>query len=82
VSPNSLLVERFANKKCLFLFKSYNKIGDLINNKNDSTGQILATTNEDKVDILNNYFASGFINETYEEVEEAISGTPNMEWIR
>jgi len=54
----------------------------LINNKNDSTGQILATTNEDKVDILNNYFANVFINETYEEVEEeVISGIPNMDKI-
>jgi len=36
--------------------------------------------NEDKVDILNNYFSSVFINETYEEVEEkAISGIPNMD---
>jgi len=52
----------------------------LINNKNDSTGQILATTNQDKVDILNNYFSSVFINEAYEEVEEeAISGIPNMD---
>jgi len=46
--------------------KSYNKIGDLINNKNDSTSQILAITNEDKVDIFNNYFSSVFINVTYE----------------
>jgi len=53
-----------------------------INNKNDSTGQTLATTNEDKVDNLNNYFASVFINETYEEVEEeANSGIPNMDKI-
>jgi len=54
----------------------------LINNENDSTGQTLATTNEDKVDILNNYFASVFINETFGEVEEeAISGIPHMDKI-
>jgi len=52
----------------------------LINTENDSTGQILPTTNDDKVDILDIYFSSVFINEIYEEVEEeAISGIPNMD---
>jgi hypothetical protein len=47
----------------------------------------LATTNEDEVDILNDYFSSVFVNESYEtgnesyeEVEEeAISGIPKMD---
>jgi len=62
------------------MVKSYDQIGDLINTKNDTTGQLLATTNEDKVDNFNNYFSSVFIIESYEEVEEeAISGIPNMD---
>ena len=57
--------------------KSHNQIGDLTYTKNNPTGQKLATTNEEKVDILNDYFSSVFIIETYEEVEveeEVISG--------
>jgi hypothetical protein len=61
---------------------SHNLIGDLINTKNVSTGQKLATTNEEKVDILNDYFSSVFIEENHEEVEEeAISDIPNMDKI-
>jgi len=42
----------------------------------------LSTTNEEKVDILNDYFSSIFINESYEEVEEgAISGISNVDKI-
>ena len=60
--------------------KSHNQIGDLTITSNDLTGQILATTNEDKVVILNKFFSSVFINESCEEVvEEAISGIPNMD---
>jgi hypothetical protein len=60
--------------------KSYNQIDDLTNTKNDPTCEILATTNEDRVDILNDFFSSVFIDESYGEVvEEAISGIPNMD---
>ena len=62
--------------------KSHNQIGDLNYTKSVTNGQKVATTNEEKVDILNDYFSSVFIEESYEEVEEvAICGIPNMEKI-
>ena len=61
--------------------KSHNQIGDLFYTKNNPTGpKKLATTNEEKVYMLNDYFSSVFITETYEEVvEETIFGIPNMD---